>query len=256
MRQTIPARTFMLHELEHWLAEGLRASGPVALLGVFLGAVALGSLHSLLPGHGKTLLATTHASGLSRDGDRRSLRALRDAVVIGFMRAFTAALVALAGTGLADWLAGGALGSHGAEERTGAMVGVLFVALGGWFVWNAWRGGGHRHGPTPVLATASGTVDAAPVLGRSVLLIGLVPDPVSLGVLIAAAVAGAPVAGIVAALGLGTGMSLTLALFALGGVRARGLLGRTGALDGRLDRWLRLAGGIAVMGVGLVLVLA
>ena len=250
----------MLHELEHWLADGLRASGPLALFAVFLGAVALGSLHSLLPGHGKTLLATTHASGLARSGDRRSLRALRDAVVIGFMRAFTAALVALAGTGLADWLAGGALGSHGAEERTGAMVGVLFVALGGWFVWNAWRGGGHHHAPsptpTPVLATPSGTVDAAPALGRSVLLIGFVPDPVSLGVLIAAAVAGAPVAGIVAALGLGTGMSLTLALFALGGVRARGLLGRTGALDGRLDRWLRLAGGIAVMGVGLVLLLA
>lgn len=222
--------------MEGALARALTATGPLALLGIFALALLLGAFHSLLPGHGKTLLAATHATG------RTTLpSALRDAVLIGTMRVATAALIALTGSGIASFVTGG---GRLAEARLGAAVGVVFVLLGLWLAWTAWR----LPHASPMPSDRAGP--------RPVLLLGFVPDPVSLGVLIAATLAGAPLMGVVAALGLAFGMTLTLALFATGGVRARHLLDRAGALDARTDRWLRLAGGITVAGIGLMLVLS
>ena len=219
--------------------------GPVALGSVFLVALALGAFHSLLPGHGKTLLAATHAGA----GGGATGRAVRDAVAIAFMRVGTATLVALLGSDLARRLASG---PHGAEASLGIVAGLVFVALGSWLAWSAWRAPAHAH----VHSSAEGRATAPPLRERSVLLIGLVPDPVSLGVMIAATLVGAPYAGFAAALGLASGMAVTLSLFAAGGVRMHRWLNQTGALDARADRWMRLGAGIAVAGVGLTLIVA
>ena len=236
-------------------------------------AIALGAVHALAPGHGKTVMAAYLV------GERGSLR---QAALLG---------LTVTSTHTAGVLALGVLLSGSTAlvpERTypwlGLASGALLAGVGLSLLARAWRrrgaglaalapahhhGHAHHHGPhrhrhhghDRDVAAHSHSHDAQPPVSRKSLMLmgaagGLVPSPSALVVLLGAIALGRTWFGISLVFGYGVGMALTLVAAGFLIVRARATLdrrlgGRTGMA--RLTRTLPVmtASFVVIAGVGL-----
>ncbi|MEM7567024.1 MAG: hypothetical protein AAF321_07310 [Pseudomonadota bacterium] len=237
------------HTLQHLVFEGLKDAGDGAFAGVwlFLIGLAFGALHTLLPGHGKTVLASHHAAlGRGRAGLGWSglARAGADGLLIGMMRVTSAVLIVLAGWSLLERTIGGAMRAPLLE----ALGGAVLVGLGLWMLIGTLRAWGAR--------SHVNDTDGAPMRGPAerlpALAIGLVPDPVTAVVMSYAVFVGERTLGFVVMIGIALGMAATLTLSASAGLATSA--GAT-ARSGLWDRWLRLIGGTLILGIGARMVL-
>lgn len=262
-------------------------SNPTALILLLGLSFAYGVFHAAGPGHGKVVL-TTYLFASGATARRGALLALiaamvqaSVAVVLIGIAAVALNLTAMAITQTAQLLE---LGSY-----------VLFVLLGGWLLLRAWRGFaeqigtgavsaphvhsnqhhhhdhhhdhhheggcscGHSHAPSVETVEQ---VKGLRGMVLAVLSMGLRPCSGALIVLVFALSQKVFWAGILAAYAMGLGTGLTIAILALVAVYARsfsqGLVSR--GLSSQWVSWfgivLLAAGGVIVMGFGLVLLLA
>ena len=246
---------------------------PAALLLALLLACALGGLHALTPGHGKTLVAAYLVGSRGK---------VRHAVALGAIVTFThtasVIVIGLLALFASQYVVPGVL-----VPLLEICSGVLVVFLGGRLVWQRWRAfrrrdGAHEQTTQPGHSHAHGLNDEygmthdhgdghshthLPPPGGfrvgSLLAMGvsggLVPCPEALGVMIIAIGLNRALLG----LGLIVSFSLGLAavLIAIGVllVRARALLERFGRFGGRWSTALPLASAliVTVLGIGIVL---
>ncbi len=236
-----------VHELEHLVLEGLKDAGGAPFAGLWLFAIGLafGAIHTLLPGHGKTVLATHHAA-LGR-GWAGLARAGADGLLIGAMRVTSAVLIVLAGWSLLERTVGGEMRAPLLE----AMGGAVLVGLGLWMLSGALKGWLRRRDDAASRGgSASGAV-RGPAERLPALAIGLVPDPVTAVVMSYAVLVGERTLGFVTMIGIALGMAVTLTLSASAGLATGARMGRRG----RWERWLRVLGGTLILGVGARMVL-
>jgi nickel/cobalt exporter len=202
-------------------------------------AVALGLVHALTPGHGKTVIFSYFLGQ-------------RGGVLAGMRVAATAALTHGTIAVVLVLLAGRVLSPLGRLTGTAAwlevIAGAIVAAVGALYVVLAVRGlrgsGGHQHGvpaSRPLLAVA----------------MGLLPCPLTIIVVGAAVAQGAAGAGIALAAGISVGAAVTIGCFGLLGLalRAGGL-----ALAGARTRsvmsglaWLELATSVLILLLGLLM---
>lgn len=222
-------------------------------------ALVIGGLHALAPGHGKTLVAAYLV------GSRGTVQ---HAVLLGGITTFTHTISVIT-VGLLALAAQNVFSLNGLMPVLEIGSGLLVLGIGVQLLlarWRALRNGGantpdtHDHG----FGAHTHTGDAAghQHLSRGGLLAmgvsgGLIPCPEALGIMLISI--GLNRAGF--GLGLVVAFSLGLAgvLIALGIalVRAKTLMERMGHLGVRwhgLQRWLPLAGAVAVTGLGAALV--
>lgn len=222
-------------DMEEALRLRLGTPGPFAPVFLFALGLAFGALHSLLPGHGKTVLAAVQLTGeRSVSWPARMGRAARDAGLVSASRVGLSALLVLAG---------GAALSRWSLDETGvlslnALVGAVLIALGARLVWRAAR----RASP------ASPSRARLPAFALAVL-----PDPVAVLLMSYAVVAGQAVLGLVALAGLACGMAVTLT-----GAGGLGLIARerVARLHARTGPALRAIAGLAIGAIGLSLIAA
>ncbi|CAM5688575.1 nickel transporter [Streptomyces griseomycini] len=212
-------------------------SGFAAL--ALLIAVALGAMHALAPGHGKTLMAATAAArgGRARLGDVLPLAA--SVTVTHTLGVVALGLLVTAGSAAAPsviaWL--------------GVASGVLVTLAGAGLVRRALRDRGHPHrhphphprphphGTTHTHGGRTHTHPAAPALRGTILLGfagGLVPSPSAVVVLVGAAALGQAWFGLLLVVAYGVGLALTLTAAGYAVVRAGGGVSR---LLARRPRW-------------------
>lgn len=235
----------------------------LGLLAVLL-AIALGALHALAPGHGKTVMA---AYLVGRRGS------LRTAATIGTTVTLThTAGVLVLGVALS---ASTALAPERLFPVLGLVSGLLLAVIGAGLLRTALRGGaaGHSHSagqhghahphphthPHPDHRNDAGQPDVP--RRRSLIAMGfaggLVPSPSALVVLLGAIAFHRAWFGVLLVTAYGAGMAATLTLAGLLLVRARTFLDRrsgySGRLAGRLSRALPVgtAGVITLVGLGL-----
>ncbi|MFI9153443.1 nickel transporter [Streptomyces sp. NPDC053367] len=257
-----------------------------AVLALFV-AVALGALHALAPGHGKTLMAATAAARGGRARPRDVLPLAASVTVTHTLGVVALGLLVTAGSAAAPsvitWL--------------GLASGALVTGAGLSLVRKAWRARRHTHRPhqaperVPALVGAHGhhhhhhhehehththshahngvthSHPTAPTL-RGTLLLGfaggLVPSPSAVVVLVGAAALGHAWFGLLLVVAYGAGLALTLTAAGFAVVRLGGRAVR--ALE-RRPRWtarplvvaargalpLVSAGVVVLLGAGLLL---
>ncbi|MQY13210.1 hypothetical protein SRB5_33530 [Streptomyces sp. RB5] len=231
-------------------------------------ATALGALHALAPGHGKTLMAAAAASGRGSP---------RDIVVLGASVTVTHTLGVFV---LGAMVIAGSSATPAVVTWLGIVSGAVVLVAGAALLRRAWRGEAHghshghdhsdghahdhshghdhTHGHTHTHTHAGKHPRKPP---RTLLLGfagGLVPSPSAVVVLVGATALGRPWFGALLVVGYGAGLALTLTaagfLVVKLGHRARAAASRRRAAA----RWLRAApfGSAAVvlaLGCGLVL---
>ncbi len=218
-------------------------------------AVALGCLHALAPGHGKTLMA---AYVLGEDSRLRQLAGLGLTVAVTHTAGvLVLGLVVSASTAVAP---------EAVLTGTSVASGVLLAAVGaGLLVRRLRRGPGHHHGhahphghdhdhdhPHPVPRPRAGSWR---VVGMG-FAGGLVPSPSALVVLLGAAAVGRVWFGVVLVVAYGLGMAAALVAAGALLVRARPRLDAWSRRRGRLGAAVRAlplvtAGGLLVGGLSL-----
>ena len=181
-----------------------RVSPLMAALALLL-AAALGAAHALLPGHGKTVMATYLAArqGRPRDaaivGATVTLTHTTGVLLIGLLLT----LSSLAGDSVVRWL--------------GVASGALIAAVGAGLLVSARR---RRHAHTHAHGHGHGSMNRANLLGLGVAG-GLVPSPSALVVLLGAVALGRTAFGVAAVLCYGAGMAATLTAAGLLVLRVR-----------------------------------
>jgi nickel/cobalt transporter (NicO) family protein len=174
-------------------------------------AVALGAVHALAPGHGKTIMAAQAVS--------RGRRGLRDILTLGLTVTVTHTLGVLV---LGLLIAGGSTAvTPGLFPWLGAASGALVVLAGCSLLRRALRpssghehghghghthehGHGHEHGPGPADLPRRGTVVLMGFAG------GLMPSPSAVVVLLGAVALGHAWFGVLLVLAYGLGLAATL----------------------------------------------
>ncbi|MFJ4986146.1 nickel transporter [Streptomyces sp. NPDC088732] len=258
-----------------------------------LTALALGAMHALAPGHGKTLMAAAAAAG--------GRRSRRDMVALGASVTVTHTLGVF---GLGLLVTTGSAAAPSVIAWLGIASGVLVAFAGAALLRRAWRlrgrnhghDHGHSHGPThaphhhprtpPGTATATAVLtaeapapaahphphphphihEARPTLRGTILLGfagGLVPSPSAVVVLVGAAALGQAWFGFLLVLAYGAGLAATLTAAGFAVVRLGRLAGRAslrqGLFRGRVLTAARrlvplaTASVVLVLGCGLVL---
>ncbi len=240
-----------VHELEHLVFDGLKDAGGAPLAGLWLFAIGLafGAVHTLLPGHGKTVLATHHAA-LGR-GWAGLARAGADGLLIGAMRVTSAVLIVLAGWSLLERTVGGEMRAPLLEATGGAVL----VGLGIWMLSGTLKAWLEQRNAAASQGSAASQGGPGAVRGPAerlpALAIGLVPDPVTAVVMSYAVLVGERTLGFVTMVGIALGMAVTLTLSASAGLATGARMGRRGLWE----RWLRVIGGTLILGVGARMVL-
>jgi ABC-type nickel/cobalt efflux system permease component RcnA len=230
-------------------------------------AIALGALHALAPGHGKTIMA---AYLVGQRGSFRQALLLGSTVTATHTAGVLVLGVLLSGSAtfvpehVYPWL--------------GLASGALLAAVGGGLLRRAWRrrainlsdqdhhhghGHAHRHPHTPRYAHELSHGDGPGISRRALMAMGaaggLVPSPSALVVLLGAIALGRTWFGIALVLSYGVGMALTFIIAGLLLVRARSALDRRLARAGARARTLARALPVAtaslvvVAGVGLTI---
>lgn len=222
-------------DLQRWLyggaldaLNGLRTAGVTGLPALIGAAFGFGMLHALLPGHGKSVLASYYA------GDGKLLGALGSSMVLIITHVGSAVILVLSGYAILQRTIGGA-GRAPALEHASQ---VLIILVGVWLLWRALRPHDHDHGRSgPVLAFVT----------------GLVPCPLTTFIMTYAVAHGFLVAGLVLSGMFAAGMIVTVAAFPLLAVILRArmmpMMVRTERLRERIARLLEL---MAALGVTLL----
>jgi nickel/cobalt exporter len=182
-----------IFDLQHWLyagaldaLKGLNSTGLAGLPMLIGASFGFGMLHALLPGHGKSVLASYYA------GEGRPLSALLSSIVLITTHVGSAVLLVLGGFMVLQKTIGGA-GRAPALEHASQ---VLIALIGVYLLWRALRPHAHDHGRS------------GPVLG---FVTGLVPCPLTTFIMTYAATNGLIAAGLILAATFGAGMIVTVA---------------------------------------------
>lgn len=227
----------LLGDIQGWLHSGVSAElkgvsagiDPFSLLAAISIAAVFGMVHALMPGHGKTVIVSYY---LGRPA--RFLSSVGTSAILVLTHVGSAVVLVLAGFIVIRRTIGGA-GRAPAFEIASA---VLIIAIGFWLLFRALRP--HDHAATD---------------GRVLALVtGLVPCPLTTFVMVYASTQGIIAAGLLVTAGMALGMTLTIALFALGAVLLRdGLMAvmeGTDRLRYQLGRGLEVASALAIVAFG------
>lgn len=201
----------------------------LSLAGVLPLGIVFGAVHALTPGHGKTALASYLV------GSRLAvLKGLGVAAVLSLTHVASAVLLALVGAPLLARTIVGA-GQSPALERLSR---GLLAAIGLWLIVRAVRGRHHVHGEGVVVG----------------LIAGLVPCPLTLFVMFFSLARGVPQAGLMFAVAMLIGISLTLGAVALATILARDtvslFIDRHGIAVQKFARFLDGTAGVLLVVIG------
>jgi ABC-type nickel/cobalt efflux system permease component RcnA len=226
-----------LIEIQRWLYGGIGAgladvagANPAAVLAAMALALIFGTVHALMPGHGKTVLISYHLGqpGRWRDG-------LATGTILALTHVGTAVILVLIGVAVISqaFAAGG-------RTQNFEIASATFITLFGLFLlWRAIRRHPDHPGNGKALALAT----------------GLIPCPLTTFVMSYALVHGMVFAGLAVTAAMAIGMVGTIAGFAIAAVLARerlmDVLRRTEGLRGRAGRVLEIGGALAVLALGL-----
>ncbi|MGE3529276.1 MAG: nickel/cobalt transporter [Methyloceanibacter sp.] len=232
-------QTFL--SIQHWLYSGM-SGGLGAIAGgdpraVFLAmaaAILFGAVHALMPGHGKTVLVSYHLGQ-----EARPLEGFVNGAILAITHVGLAVVLVLAGFAVISR----AFAYGGRTPQFEFASGILIVLIGAFLLW---RSLGHRH-------------HAAATDGKALALVtGMVPCPLTTFVLSYALARDVLAAGLVVTAAMTIGMIGTIGSFALLAALARGrfmaLLARTETLRYRIGKGLEIAGALAVLALGLVVI--
>lgn len=237
-----------------------------------------GVFHAAGPGHGKVVISSYMLANETQ---------LRRGVTLSVLSALLQSLVAVVFVLVAAGLLGlTSMAMGDAAHWIGVVSYGLVALLGLWLVLRKLFGWGHGHHHHPHLAHKAHAhlhdhhedgdahdhddhvhVVTPQATGGSlreqlgvVLAVGLRPCSGALVVLVFALSQGLLAAGIVAVLLMGVGTAITVALLATIAVTAKGLAGRIGGVDNpvtaRVVWWVELLAAMAVLGFGVLLLLA
>lgn len=225
---------------QRWIYDGVRGmliefglSGDVWLLSSMAATgVLFGAVHALTPGHGKTILASYLAGS-----NAGFMRAISVSTVLAAMHVLMAVLIAFFAAHLMhrSFVGGGRAPALETFSR------ILLIGIGVWLLFRTMRTTSHKdHGEGFGVALTA----------------GLVPCPLTLFVVVAALSRGVPLAGLVFAGSMLTGIALTLGAVAVLAVAGRRMFlsiaaGKGAAIAG-LSRGLdALAGLLIIMFAGI-----
>lgn len=235
-----------------------------------------GVFHATGPGHGKVVISSYMLANETQ---------LRRGIGLSVVSSLLQSLVAIVFVLLAAGLLGMTSMAMGAAANwIGIASYALIVLLGLWLILRKVLGLGHHHHHGDMAGKAHAhlhdghhhhhdhdhdhhhvvTADAAASGWREqlgvVLSVGLRPCSGALVVMVFALSQGLLIAGIAAVLLMGAGTAITVALLAVAAVSAKGLARRVGGIDnpvtGAILWWVELAGAIAVLAFGVVLLIA
>jgi nickel/cobalt exporter len=207
----------------------LQAGGAGALPSLAAAAFAFGMLHALLPGHGKSVLASYYAA------DGRWRGALGSSLLLILTHVGSAVVLVLSGYAILRHTIGGAGRAPALEQASQ----ILIVLIGLWLLWRSFRPHHHHHDRSaPLLAIAT----------------GLIPCPLTTFIMTYAVVHGAVKWGLLLSALFAAGMTFTVALFPLTAVLARTrllpLIARTEAIRNRVASAVEVCAAIAIIAVG------
>lgn len=225
-------------------------STPLLWILALATAFAIGGIHALGPGHGKTLMA---AYLVGSDARPRQVVAVGAAVSV----MHTASVVLL---GLAVLLAGQAFTPEVAYRWTTIASGAVVAGLGLYLLVTRLRsarrarahdvahthGHDHEHGHTHVRPAGRFGLATLAVSG------GILPSPSALIALLAAVAIGRVVFGLALVLAFGLGLATILVAVGFGTIRARSTMDRR--LSRRVATWAPVASAAGICLVGAVLV--
>lgn len=224
-----------LFDLQRWLQSSalealntLQVGGVASAPWLMAAAFAFGLLHTLLPGHGKLLLASYHA------GHGRPQEALLSSIVVITTHVTSAIIIVLAGFSILKRTLGGA----GRAPQIEFVSQVLILLIGFWLLWRAFRR--HEHGVPP--ASGFGLAFVA----------GLVPCPLTTFIMTYAVAKGAVTAGLILSGFFALGMIVTVAIFPMLAVwlRTRGLDHIASDRSNRLMRFIEIISATAIIAIG------
>jgi nickel/cobalt exporter len=231
------------------LVAGSAPLGAGAVLAALLVAAALGAVHALGPGHGKSIV------GAYLVGARGTAR---HAAILGLVVTVThtAGVYAL---GLATLAASRWIVPERLFPWLGAASGVLVLGIGASLARARLAGGhtphdGHDHDHLP---RADDARDVAPIRWRALVALGvsggLVPCPSALVVMLGAIAAGRVGFGLALIVAFSAGLATVLTAIGLVFVRARRWFDRV-PVGGRFARWAPVASALAVSAAGVLIV--
>lgn len=228
-----------LVSIQHWLyggmADGLGAvvgGNPSAILLAMAAAILFGAVHTLMPGHGKTVLVSYHLGQPARPID-----GFVNGSILAVTHVGLAIVLVLAGFAVISR----AFAYGGKTPQFEAASGILIVLIG---VFLLWRSLADRH-------------DATRTDGKTLAFVtGMIPCPLTTFVLSYALARGVLAAGLLVTAAMTVGMIAAIGgiavMAALARTRFMALLSRTERLRHRLGRALEVFGSLAVLGFGLL----
>ncbi len=227
-----------LVELQRWLyggsTEGLKtvatATSPGQLFVAMAFAVLFGMVHALMPGHGKSVLASYH---LGRHGN--ILGGIVSSALLVLTHVGMAVVLVFAGFIVVQRTLVGAGRTPALEAASSALI----IVIGIWLLTSALRG--HSHGESSKNRFLS-------------IAAGFVPCPLTTFIMVYALAHGIVLAGLLVTLAMAGGMILTVSVFAMTAILFREGLFRL--LEQRRGLWHRAAhifeigSALAVIGSG------
>lgn len=225
--------------LQRWLYEGMAnglgdvAGGSWPALGAAMAAAVLfGSLHAMMPGHGKTVLFSYH---LGQKGSL--LSSIANGAILALTHVGIAVLLVLAGFAVISR----AFAFGGRTPQFELASGILVVLIGAYLVWRAVR-----------RAAPDAPHGHSPHKGRTLAFVtGLVPCPLTTFIMSYALARGLLAAGLAVTAGMAAGMVLTISTVAVLATLSRERLLSFFSRTEGARRWLGRA--LEIGGAGLVL---
>jgi ABC-type nickel/cobalt efflux system permease component RcnA len=221
-------------------------SSPLLWLLALGTAFAIGGIHALGPGHGKTLMA---AYLVGSDARPRQVVAVGAAVSV----MHTASVVVL---GLAVLIAGQAFTPEAAYRWTTIASGALVALLGAYLLRSRVRGIARAHAHEHEHDPEDGHTHERPAgrFGLATLAVsgGILPSPSALIALLAAIAIGRIAFGLALVLAFGIGLATVLVAVGFGTIRARRSI--TQRFSRRVSTWAPVASAAGVFLLGVVLV--
>lgn len=224
--------------IQRWLyggfAEQMRSATDWTVLpGLISLAFVFGMVHALMPGHGKSVLVSYHASREGRWFDGLATGALLGATHVG-----TAVILVLAGVAVISRTLSGSAGAPQFELASAAFIVLIGLVLSV----RAMVPRSHAHGGDgKVLAVVT----------------GLVPCPLTTFILTYAMTRGQLAIGMAAVFGMLLGVIATLSAFAVAAVLARrslmAAMAQSAGIRLVLGRGLEIAGALGVLALGVIL---
>ena len=226
---------------QRWLyggmAESMRSASDVHGLPTLIAiAFVFGTMHALMPGHGKSVLVSFHLGRRSRVVEGIATGVLLASTHVGIAIVFVLTGVAVISRSLA---------AAGRAPAFQALSGALIATLGAYLLLRTLWPSPHRHvrdGRMLAIAT------------------GLVPCPLTTFILTYALARGKLAMGVAAVGGMLAGVIFTICSFAVAAIVMRQkflmLLARTESLQLTLAWWMQLLSAIGVLVLGLVLLMS